>query len=78
MLDPTIKVAIIAAIPPTLAVIVTAFVSNRATNQLHGKLSTIEVNTNHRLDLLLQQRNAATTRADRAEGLQAGLDSMKG
>jgi hypothetical protein len=60
-MDPTIKVAIIVSIPPTLAAIVTGMVN-------HSKLSTIEINTNHRLDMLLAERNNATSRADRAEG----------
>ena len=70
MMDPTVKVAIIVSVPPTL----TALVSWWST---HRRLATIEVNTNHRLDQLLGERNRATTRADRAEGVKEGIDSTK-
>jgi len=70
MMDPTVKVAIIVSVPPTITALATWW-------STHRRLATIEINTNHRLDKLLNERNAATTRADHAEGRQAGVDSTK-
>ena len=60
-LDPTVQVAIIGAIPATI----TAFMWGWAN---HKKISAVESNTNGKLSQLLEQKDAATTRADRAEG----------
>ena len=65
IMDPTVKVAIIAAIPPTISSLMWGYIN-------HKKLQTVEVNTNHRLDKLLQERNTATTRADTAEAHALG------
>lgn len=54
---------------PTLILGILNFITNLHTGR---KISTIEENTNNKLDELLGQRNAATTRADSAEGKLAG------
>lgn len=67
-MEPTVKVAIIAAIPP----LVSSFLWGWAN---HRKISTVEVNTNDKLTRLLQTQQAASTRADHAEGQIAGVKS---
>ena len=64
-IDPSVKVALIAAIPPLVSSFMWGYVN-------HQKLKTVEVNTNHRLDKLLNERNSATTRADTAEAHALG------
>jgi hypothetical protein len=66
VMDPTVKVAIIAAIPP----LVSSFLWGWAN---HRKISTVEVNTNDKLSRLLDERNAATTRADTLQGQKEGI-----
>jgi membrane protein implicated in regulation of membrane protease activity len=67
LMDPTVKVALIVSIAPTITAVLTAWVN-------HRKLNTIEINTNSRLDKLLGERDRATTRADRAEGEIKGAE----
>lgn len=73
-MDPTVKVAIIAAIPPTISAFLWGWVNNK-------KLTTVEKNTNNKLDQVLDQRNAAVSRADKLqgqiEGTKAEQDRMK-
>lgn len=70
VLDPTVQVAIIGAIPALVSSFIWGWVN-------HRKISVVEVNTNDKLTKLLEQRNAATTRADFAEGRQEGADSER-
>ena len=70
MISDVVKVALITAIPPTIGSVVWGWVN-------HSKLSTIEVNTNHRLDMLLNQRNDAVSRADIADGVAQGIAQEK-
>lgn len=70
LMDPTVKVAIISAIPPTVSAFVWGWVN-------HVKIATVEVNTNSKLTELLKQRNEAASRADRAEGIKEGSDAER-
>jgi hypothetical protein len=70
MLDPTVQVAIIGAIPALVSSFIWGWVN-------HRKISTVEVNTNDKLTKLLEQRDAAMTRADFAEGRQEGAASER-
>jgi hypothetical protein len=64
----TIIIAFIAAVPPTVSSIMWGWVN-------HSKISTVEKQTNDMNTELRNQRNAASTRADTAEGkLQGQLD----
>ena len=69
-MDPTVKVALISCIPPTVSAFIWGWVN-------HKKLSTVEVNTNSKLSRLLDERNAASSRADRAEGHREGMEYGK-
>lgn len=64
-----VKIAIISAISAGLPSLVSSFVWGWVN---HGKLSTVEKYTNDMNTELRQQRNAAATRADTAEGQLQG------
>jgi hypothetical protein len=70
--DPSVKVAIIVSIAPTVSAFMWGWVN-------HSKISTVEVNTNNTLtqlraeiSRLLAEKQDATTRADRAEARTEG------
>ena len=71
-IDPTTRTFILAAcivsLPPTITGIFNILVN------LTGQkiLKKVEVNTNSANTMLREQRNIATTRADTAEGMEAG------
>jgi uncharacterized membrane protein len=71
-MDPTVKVAIIVSVPPTISALMWGWVN-------HSKISTVEVNTNSTLSQLREQikkllieKDLATSRADRAEARTEG------
>jgi beta-galactosidase beta subunit len=69
IIDPTVKIAIIAAIPPTLAALLAA-----ASNILnHRKLTKIHVDINDRVTQLV----AASLAQGHAEGVQAERDRQE-
>jgi hypothetical protein len=75
--DPTVKVAIIVSIPPTISAFMWGWVN-------HKKISTVEVNTNNTLTqlreqivTLLSENKDLSTRADRAEGRTEGDQSRE-
>jgi hypothetical protein len=81
-IDPTIKVAVIVSIPPTLTALFGAFANYKQYRELHkkvntveNKVDTVEVNTNAKLTKLLDERNVASARADQAEGHIEGVKS---
>jgi hypothetical protein len=67
--DP-VQIALITGLTVGLPSIVSSFIWGWTNRK---KIVSIEQNTNHKLDQLLDQRNAATTRADLAEGHAAGV-----
>jgi hypothetical protein len=78
MVDPTVKVAIIAVIPLTITSVGglwMQFLTYRSTKAVHAAVSEVkviakqaEVNSNDMLTKLQTQKDEAMTRADRAEG----------
>ena len=75
--DPTVKVAIIVSIPPTISAFIWGWVN-------HGKISMVEFNTNNTLTQLrlqfvnlLKEKQEALTRADRAEARTEGDQSRE-
>lgn len=69
MSDP-VEIALITGLTVGLPSIISSFIWGWTNRK---KIVTIEKNTNNKLDMLLDQRNAATTRADVAEGHAAGV-----
>jgi hypothetical protein len=77
LVDPTVKVAIVGAIPATISAFMWGWVN-------HAKISTVEVNTNSTLTLLREQvktlvdeNKAVSSRADRAEARTEGDQSRE-
>jgi hypothetical protein len=70
-MDEGTKTAIITAIPPTVTALAAVVISYLN----HRKISTVEINTNDKLTQILGQRNAATSRADIAQGRQDERDA---
>ena len=70
MMSEAIKIALIAAIPPSITALAIGLMNR-------GKLNTIEVNTNDKLSKLLDQLGSASKRADFAEGRQEGAASER-
>jgi hypothetical protein len=70
MLDPTIKVAIITALPPTVvaaAALITSLSNHKDIKELH-------VIVNSRLSELLEQKGKAEHAAGRREGIESKSD----
>jgi hypothetical protein len=69
MSDP-VEIALITGLTVGLPSIISSFIWGWTNRR---KINTIEQNTNNKLDQILDQRNAASTRADRAEGHAEGV-----
>jgi hypothetical protein len=69
-MDSTTKVAIIAAIPPLVSSFIWGWVN-------HVRIGVVATNVNGKLGQLLEQKDAAATRADRAEGRIEGAASER-
>jgi len=72
VIDPTVKVAVIMAIPPTVSAFMWGWVNHKKIVKVEEKVGIVEVNTNNKLTKLLEERNIATTRADTAEAHAQG------
>lgn len=59
-------------IPSLLGSFAAAWMNRMQLNNIHATVTTIETNTNSKLDLLLKQRDAAVTKSDLLEGQIAG------
>lgn len=75
-IEPTVKVAIIVAIPSAITgigTLVLGFLNRKDAKEIHAVVTKVETQTNNMNTELRQQRNAATTRADSAEGQMKGV-----
>jgi hypothetical protein len=72
VIDQRVKVAIIMAIPPTISAFMWGWVNHKKIGKVEEKVGIVEVNTNNKLTKLLEERNTATTRADKAEAHAEG------
>jgi hypothetical protein len=66
-----VLVALIAATPGIVASII-SFINGRQIGRVDKTVKIVEKNTNDMLTKVTEQRNAATTRADHAEGKAEG------
>jgi hypothetical protein len=67
-MEPTVEIALIAAVPPTVIGLVTLVLGILT----RSKLNVVEKNTNNMLSRLTDERNTASTRADTAEAHAQG------